>query len=573
MMNRSRLVSVLLVAMLGLVTFQPASAQDGADLRSYYSGNGFVQRGLYELAIGEYQKFIAAHGEHEKAPMARYGLGLCRFRLKEYAAAREMLGTIPLDGFGFAAETRMLLGQSALALGDAAAAANAFGQIRANHRDHDLIDDASGLLVEADYRRRAYQEAIAVADEIAANWHDSPFRERAELFAGLSEMAIGRNPAAAERLSQLVSLYPDGEFVDQATLLLAQSSHRARSVNNAIEAYQSVIARGTERLLPDALYGLGLVLYEEGDAAEAAPLLDKVIETFPNSNTAEAARVLRGRVAFDAGQFDDAGKLFQAVDDGEGALRDEAAYWLAKCELRTGRPDAAVERLTGAIETFEDSDLLPQMRYDLGVAHLRADEVEEGLAAMNAFLAAHNDHALAPDAISLVAFTLHEDKRYEESTAACETFRQRFPDHRERAGIEFLAAENAYLERDFAAARVAYRSFLENHGDDPRRNDATFRLGMSHYHLGGYDVCEPMLAAVVSGADTPQRFRPAILALGDAAFQQGQWEAAERLMTLYLTFSDAPSRRRCPSQAGCRPAATGKMGRCPRKLPDAPAYI
>src|SRR5687768_9406811 len=80
--------SALSAAGLGLSAGQagatPLRTQDEGDataLREYLSGNGLLNRGLYDLAAEEYRKFLAAHPNHAKAPVARYGLGVALNRL------------------------------------------------------------------------------------------------------------------------------------------------------------------------------------------------------------------------------------------------------------------------------------------------------------------------------------------------------------------------------------------------------------------------------------------------------------------------------------------------------------
>ncbi|MEE8156473.1 MAG: hypothetical protein V3T53_16075, partial [Phycisphaerales bacterium] len=51
-----------------LVFLTAATAQDvgpnATDLRDYYSANGLLQRGMYDLAVTEYRTFLDAHANH-----------------------------------------------------------------------------------------------------------------------------------------------------------------------------------------------------------------------------------------------------------------------------------------------------------------------------------------------------------------------------------------------------------------------------------------------------------------------------------------------------------------------------
>ena len=62
-------------------------AADQGALRSYFSANGMLNRGLYQQAAAEYRTFLSQHEDHAKAPVARYGLAVCLYRLGDYEAA------------------------------------------------------------------------------------------------------------------------------------------------------------------------------------------------------------------------------------------------------------------------------------------------------------------------------------------------------------------------------------------------------------------------------------------------------------------------------------------------------
>ena len=90
----------LVLALAGLsicVLWLPAAnADERGDmvLREYHSGNGLLNRGMHEMAAAEYRKFLGVHGNHDKAPTARYGLGVCLYRLGRHDDAVKELGKV-----------------------------------------------------------------------------------------------------------------------------------------------------------------------------------------------------------------------------------------------------------------------------------------------------------------------------------------------------------------------------------------------------------------------------------------------------------------------------------------------
>ena len=83
------IVLSLIVSFAGGPLATSALAQKKPDpaLELYFAANAAYNRKLYPIAAGNYQKFLATYASHEKAQLARYGLGLSQFALKQYDRA------------------------------------------------------------------------------------------------------------------------------------------------------------------------------------------------------------------------------------------------------------------------------------------------------------------------------------------------------------------------------------------------------------------------------------------------------------------------------------------------------
>ena len=541
-MSDRKAALVLLLSVLGLFlcVATPVWAQDSQDsnvvLRDYYSGNGLLNRGLYELASTEYRKFLNAHGDHEKASVARYGLAVCLYRLQQYEnSVGELKQLIGAEDFEFAAEVAMILGQSYQALGQYLEAATACVSILENHLDHDLAPNAALLRAESLYRSELYREAVKPCELFVSNWPEHPSRERAELFWGLSIMAMGRYEEAVVLFTALAERFPDGQYTDQSALMLAQCLHRTGSLDQALTLYERAIQAAGEEFIPDALYGLALLKHQQDRPDEAGELIDQLFDRFPDTELAISATLLRGRAWFDTGEYDKAFQRFSEIIEVEGDHLDDASYWMAKCELRLGQLDAAAQRFAQTIEQFPDSELLAVMMYDWAIALLRVDDDEAALDVLPAFREKFPDHELSPDALQLMAATTHQLGEFERSKKHCAAFRTQFSDHRLITSIDFLAAENEFLTREYEAAITEYRDFLNRHPDDSQAKNASFRLGMSLYQISNFDEAEPVLLGIIDGRHTEESFWTSLLALGDGYFQRGDWEQAEQNLSDYLS--------------------------------------
>ncbi len=523
-------------------TPDPANAPDPA-LQSYLSANGMLNRGLYELAAAEYRKFLSSHDDHERAPVARYGLGVCLFRMGQYDAAVETLTLLQeRPQFEFAAEVGTILGQCHLQEHRYAEAAEAFKRVVRNSREHDLADDAAAGWVEALYLNGQYENAANQGESFMDRWPESPLRERVGFFWGTAVMARHDYAAAVERFAELLERFPKGSFAEQASLLLAQCHQHDNAVDEAIRQYQRVLKQAGNRYIPEALLGLATLLQRLDKPGEAGALLDQLLERFPKSPLRYTARFQRGRAWFDQGRLDRAAPMFQQVAGDKGELRDEAAYWAAKCKLRGGEFDEAARRLTDAIEAFPESDLIAEMFYDRAIALVRTGRYDDSIKALIAFQSRFPEHALAPDTLQLLAATEHQHHRYDESLKHSREFLKQYPSHKLAPTVAFLSAENDFLAGRYEQAAQSYQRFLLQHPDDPQSIKARFRLGTALYRLQRFDEAEDFLEEVTNGAGMDETYRPALLALGDIHFQRGEWKQAQRHLNEYLSVGlDVPS--------------------------------
>lgn len=543
-LRKLRILAVvcILLPAAPLVSGQGQSASprpgEGGDhdpaLRDYYSANGLLNRGMNDLAAAEYRKFLAEHAQHEKAPVARYGLGVSLFRQQKYEETIAELAPLQkAKGFAYGAEVGVLLGQSYLALKQPGPAADAFESVVTRYGPHELADDAAAGCAEALYLAGKFDESVARAGVLTSRWPDSPLRERTEFFWGLALMGAGQPAAAADRFAEFLKRYPGGALSPRATLLLAQCCHTAGDLERAEGHYRRAVETAQGESEAEALYGLAIVLQQRGNAKEAGRLLDRLLKDHADHPLASSAQLQRGRVWFDQGGYDEALEAFKAIRKDDEALRDDAAYWMAKCRLRAGDFDDAAKRLRTAIEKHPDSELLAEMMYDRAVALVRGDKPDPAVEALSEFRARFTDHALAADALHLLALTEHQRRQFDRSLEHCRTFVAQYGGHPLAPAVSFLAAENQFLAGSLEAAATAYQKFLADHGSDEQASRARFRLGTVLHQLGRLDEAQAALAELGDGL--PDDFRAGLLTLGDIHFQRGEWKAAEERLAAYLS--------------------------------------
>ena len=535
-------VTIICIAPPGAAAAERAGSDQGA-VRSYLVGNGLLNRGMFDLAAREYRTFLNDHAEHDKAPVARYGLAVCLLRTGQHGAALiELKQLAALDGFEFGAEVATLIGQCHLAAGDVGAAVESLTTALARYPTHELADDAAGARVESLHRGERHDETIDACSDFASHWPDSPLRDRVDFFCAASLMAKQDYPGAAERYAALLRRDPDASLARPAALRLAQCHHNRGDLAEARQGYERVIEQDTSTTLPDAMVGLAMVLQSTGDAAGAGLWLDRFLGEFADHALTATARLQRGRAWFDEGRYDEALEVFTALGGPDTPQRAEARYWGAKCRMRQGAFGEAADALDQLNADFPDHALRPEFSYDRAVALFQSGEHASAAKELEEYRARFPGHAMVPDALHLHALAAHHLRDYDRSAGLCGEFLDRYGAHRLAESVAFLNAENAFLAGQYERSIERYDAFLKRYAGSNLTDKVNFRMGIAYHRLERDDRAAALLAPFADGHEVPEAFRVALLALGDIAFRRADWPRAELHLNAYLGGGlDGPS--------------------------------
>ncbi len=541
--RNSRTWLLLTLTVLGVLSYTKLYAEEvshGApdSLKAYYSGNGLLNRGLYNLAEQEYQSFLSAHTNHEKAYVARYGLAVAMFRQGKFSKAAIELATLhELNQKGFAAEIATMLGQCHLILHQYNKAAAAFLTVIQSHTTHDLADDAAAGAIEAFYSLGSYKDTIKTARLINQRWPKSPLIIRSTFFAALSEMQMSDYTQAASHFERVIEGEPTSDFAEQSELMLAQCYHHTNKLNKAMKWYQRVLDRGASELSADALVGLGTLQQAKGDTQAAAKTLDQLLKGHPGSTRTTEVKFRRAQIWYSENNFDKAESLFTQVSQSKTDFHDDALFWLAKCNLQQSKPTNAADILTKAIESCPNSELMAEMNYDLAVAQFRSEQYDQAAKVLQRFLKTYTSHTLLPDAIYLLASCQHQLGQYDTSKSLAQELIKSFRNHPLASEALLLQAENDFLSQRFDLAEKNYRKAIDHKLSETSASRALFRMGMAQYEQKKFNASQKTLATVTSSRRAEQMYPAAWLALGDIAFRRGDWPIAVDRLTTFLAVN------------------------------------
>ncbi|HZW08362.1 MAG TPA: tetratricopeptide repeat protein [Phycisphaerales bacterium] len=540
--SRVLLVAACLLALTG----DPASAQEGP-LRSYYTANGLLNRGLYEEAAAEYQAFLATEPTGSEAATARYGLALSLSQLGRPDEALTHLQSLDApDDFPFAFESDLLHGQLLYSLTRFDDAARVFGRLLRRASDDPRSAEAAGLLIECLYRLGRHDEAVKTAQDLAsASSGDGGDLGRAVLFAALSLSAQGRTDDASAMLQDL--LERDDEIGRNAALSAADLFAARGELDEAAAQYQRLVALKDPRWSPAAHLGLARVNRAQGKSPAALANLRELLERYPDAEIKADASLELAINLVESNDHDAARRLLADLRaESGGALADYCDYWTAKSLLREGNAADAAALLATALEAHPDSSIRPEMLYDRAVALSASGEADAALELFGRLPEEHPDHRLAPAANLAGATTLLQLGRFDEAITRAEAIEPSAP---EAAEASLVIAEADAMQGRHPRAIARLRRWLGDHPRSPAADRARYRLALSLAATGELPEAEATAGPLLERNPVDPRFRSGLLVLGDAAFAAQDWPRAEHWYS-----------RAVEQQAEPRAAANLKLG-------------
>ena len=246
---------------------------------------------------------------------------------------------------------------------------------------------------------RGYLRAERLSDALQACglWLErEPEHPRPWLWRGRILERVGHWEKALEAYRRALDLAPDDR---EARLALGRVLLGQRQPGGAAEQYQYLLDRSPDDA--EALLGLAGCRIEQGKAAAAVPLLDRVPAASPSS---PAGMFLRGKAAFELDDRAGAeGWLRQAVRSAPDDA--EALYLLVQC-LRAQGKEAEAGPLAGRLEELrKDLRRLDELtrvvarqpddvgpRHEAGVLALKVGRPEEGVRWLQGALRVKGDH-------------------------------------------------------------------------------------------------------------------------------------------------------------------------------------
>lgn len=552
------LASAVLLASLGLdatLAQDPAAAQSNPQAAELFRNAVALQnRGLYDLAADEWADLLKRFADDPLATRARNYHGVCLFQLKRYDAAAGQFERVLRDDPQFEAQEEVYanLGlarfNQALASGDAAADASArlrrqaidtFTKQLEQFPDGPLAPQAHYYRGEVFYAEHQLVGAIKDYEAFVDGYREHPLRPQALYGLGVTLQELGEHEAADRALDRFLADYPRHELNTEVVL---RRGEVLLALGKPGEAERQFVKAAAVDGFADADYALdrqAACRYAAGNYRGAAAVYQSLVDRFPNSKLAAAATLAAGKCLYLA---DDLTRATQWLERSRNTGGDggEASHWLARAQLRAGKPADALRTASESLQGRPNADVTVDLELDRADALYEiADRRGESIAAYAELARKHPDHALAPQAAYMAAYAALGEADYAAAMQHANRFLQSYSETNFAPDVHYVAAESQLQLGEHADAARRYHELLETFPQNDQRDTWLVRLALSQSLAGNWPAVVDTLASQQGGIADDKLRAEAGLLLGKAHLALGKYkEAAEVLSRLEFVAAD-----------------------------------
>lgn len=522
---------------------QVGLGQETADdpaLEQYFIANGAYNRKLYPVAITQYEEFLAKHAEHPKADLARRGLALSLYALKQYEKAMPQLATLlekaKLDASISRERLIMLQGQCLLLTGKKDEARTLFVAEIGNLKADAYRVGALAAICDVSFGKSEWLAVLDWSEKLLAAKPGAEQAARACYQQGYAQYQLQKTDAAIAVLGRIAGLKASPLWQTRADYLLGECYNKQKQYENAEGAFVAALPGLVGADASECRYRLGLTRFVLKKYREAAADLESYLGAVKDSPRTPEARLYIARARFELGDDAKAEPALAELAAGKGDEAARANLWLARVYTRKNQDyDKAAETLGAAVGRFKESPVIDSLEFDYANALMARREPDWAAAlALLEGIEARGTFTQLAEVVSQRAVCQHKLEDYANSLASNDAFLATHADHPMAVEVRFMRAENLFLLNRLDDAAKAYGEFVTKHPEHANSLAANYRLAQIHHDQGRWAECLASAAPMLQNKPDGRLFAQLPFIVADCLFRQEKWAEAIPVLEAFL---------------------------------------
>ena len=526
--------SCLLMALVLTFPSTILAAEDAA-LDQYFVANAAYNRKLYPVAVTQFQAFLQKHGNHPKADLARRGLALSQYALKQYDKAMpQFAALLAKPGLDKAIDRErliMLQGQCMLFSSKKDEARQLFIAQLNNIKNPKFKTAALAAICDICFGKSEWDKVLEWTKKLTASKPAPDQAARALYQQGYAFYQTEKTSEATVSLAKVAQLQAIPEWKTRAAFLLGECHTLLKEFDKAEPAYAAALPgmKGNDAL--ECQYRLGftrflLAKYEPATADFEAYL--KAAKPDAEGKPAphvEESKFYIARSFLEREDYNQANQKFSQIAGAESLTAAKANLWWARVFSRQNQFQRSAQILVDAIKRFPNSPVIDDIEFDYANALISLKSPDWKLASdALSHVERRGKFGQMPEVIAQRSTCLHKLKDYNGSLRLADSFIARFKDHALLGDSRYMRAENLFLLNRSDESAKAYTDFIQAHKDHSSVPAAQLRIAQVH-HLAkrwaqALQSAQPLLAKKPEG----KLFTQLSFLVGDCFFRQDKWK-------------------------------------------------
>jgi TolA-binding protein len=279
-------------------------------------------------------------------------------------------------------------------------------------------------------------------------------------------------------LIELIASYPESEYVEKATYLIAHSYAAQVDPGPAVAKLSEFVKVHPEsEYAPNATYDIGMVLFGDGDYAAASGWFERVITLYPGSAFADDAMYQQGQCRLNEGEYERAREIYESLAERyPGSPRvDEARYQIELCKYKQGEYKSQIEVAEAYVTKYPKSRLNKELYLLLGQSYYGKGAYDRSLDYLGRI--DDTDAAVFVTARNLMFEIYGKRGKGEEAAGTLRSIVDSRASKKDRADALLKLAKLYKSAGDADRAISAYGEFTETFPDDERVPETLLAAG------------------------------------------------------------------------------------------------
>ena len=360
-----------------------ANYPNGAEIdeATFWLAEALYLDGTYGEAEQFYDAVVSKYPDCRYREQAMYGLGWSQFRqggtekrekFKEAIASFDAYITAYPEGDDVI-EAVIRMADAHRFLGEYDEAIALYESVGGRGGSGERAEEARVRLAEAFVEMRDFDRAVETYRDLVKRFPKSARVDGYAYSVGATYFRGENDSLAIVELERFVRDYPESDLVPNALFTLGEAWYNLGEYETALGYYRSILdEHANSPIIPEAIEGLRFALEVMGRGREAVQIITAFDESNPGRLPADSLTFTKGMILFDNGEYAEAEETFRKLIStySESGLVPDALYQIGKGSEYNGQYDAALAVYDQVVREYPSTNAALLSLLDMGSLNL-----------------------------------------------------------------------------------------------------------------------------------------------------------------------------------------------------------